>query len=109
MRRRIFIKTAAATTLVLAGAGLFRARARGVFATGEGAAYEPWRDFTAGVSHGEPLALVRAAILAANPHNTQPWLFRVASDRVDLFANTLRNIGAIDPFLREMHVGLGCA
>lgn len=56
-----------------------------------------------------PLALVRAAILAANPHNTQPWLFRVSDTSIALFADTTRNIGVIDPFLREMYIGLGCA
>jgi nitroreductase len=52
---------------------------------------------------------VHAAILAANPHNTQPWRFRVRTGSIDLFADLARNIGAIDPFRREMHMGLGCA
>ncbi len=55
------------------------------------------------------MALVQSAILAANPHNSQPWLFRVSEARLDLFADPSRNIGAIDPFLREMYTGLGCA
>src|SRR5207247_3006639 len=55
------------------------------------------------------LGLLRAAILAANPHNSQPWLFRVTSERIDLFADTRRNLGAIDPYLREMYTGVGCA
>lgn len=55
------------------------------------------------------MALVSAAILAANPHNTQPWLFEVDDDRIDLFADRSRDIRAVDPFLREMYIGLGCA
>jgi hypothetical protein len=35
----------------------------------------------------DPLALVSAAILAANPHNTQPWLFQVSDSRIDLIAS----------------------
>jgi nitroreductase len=56
-----------------------------------------------------PLSLVRAAILAANPHNSQPWLFRVSEQQIDVFADTTRQIGTIDPFLREMYMGVGCA
>jgi nitroreductase len=63
-----------------------------------------WRSASDG-----PLGLVRAAILAASPHNTQPWLFKVASSSIELYADTSRNTGALDPFLREQHIGLGCA
>ncbi len=56
-----------------------------------------------------PVNLVRAAILAANPHNSQPWLFHVTRTQIDLYADLQRNIGTVDPFLREMHLGLGCA
>src|SRR5207247_7772384 len=46
---------------------------------------------------------------AANPHNTQAWLFKVDPSRVILFADTARNTATMDPYLREMYVGLGCA
>ena len=109
VNRRSFLKHMGATTLILvAGGGVYRAAERGVFSTGQGAAYEPWETWCSDHAAG-PLALVQAAILAANPHNSQPWLFRVSDERVDLLADTHRNIGAIDPFLREMHIGLGCA
>ena len=88
--------------------GTYRAVDQGVFASGTGAAYEPWRDWQSAPESG-PLRLVQSAILAANPHNTQPWLFRVREGSVELFADTSRHLGAIDPFLREMHLGLGCA
>ncbi len=55
------------------------------------------------------MALVRAAILAANPHNSQPWRFRASESRLDVFADPARNIGAMDPYRREMYIGIGCA
>ncbi len=90
-----------------AGLGWHAVRS-GVFSSGAGAAYAPWRQWPPLPAEGA-IGLVRAAVLAASPHNTQPWLFRVAGSRIELFADPARNIGTIDPFLREMHVGLGCA
>jgi len=52
---------------------------------------------------------VRAAILAASPHNTQPWLFKVTNSAIELYIDTTRNVGALDPYLREEHIGMGCA
>lgn len=108
LTRRNFLKLGGVVTLVVASGGAWRAMDQGVFSTGQGVAYEPWETWDANHNEGT-LALVRAAILAANPHNTQPWLFRVTESRIDLFADTQRNIGTIDPFLREMYTGLGCA
>lgn len=56
-----------------------------------------------------PLALVRAAILAASPHNTQPWLFKITDFSIDLYLDSRRYPGALDPYLREEHIGMGCA
>jgi len=109
--RRGFLKIAGlgAGTLVLAGAGglTWRAVDGGVFATGTGPAYAAW-DALSPSGQGS-LGLVRAAVLAANAHNTQPWHFRVATDRIDLFADTSRSIGTMDPLGREMQISLGCA
>ena len=108
MNRRALLKGAGAVAVVAAGGLVWRAYDQGVFAAGAGAAYEPWTDWRSDATPG-PLALVRAGILAANPHNTQPWLFQVGASRIELFADTRRNLGAFDPYLREMHIGLGCA
>jgi hypothetical protein len=105
--RRAFLKTAQFTTLMVASGVVWRALEQGVFSTGEGAAYEPWKTWRSDKSEGS-LELVRAAILAANPHNSQPWLFCVSQSRIDLFADPSRNLGAVDPYLRQMYVGLGC-
>lgn len=107
-RRRSLLKIAGATVVVAGSALAWRAFDQGVFNAGGGSAYEPWKNWQADDSPW-PLRLVRAAILAANPHNSQPWRFRVTENTIDVFADPGRNIGAIDPFLREMTMGIGCA
>ena len=96
-------------TLALAGAGglTWRAVDGGVFATGTGPAYAAWDALSP--AGQDSLGLVRAAVLAANAHNTQPWHFRVATDRIELFADASRSIGTMDPLGREMQISLGCA
>jgi hypothetical protein len=95
-------------TFAVAGAGAlgYRAYDQGVLEAGHGPAYEPWASW----DEGEGLrALLGAAILAPSPHNAQPWLFGLGPGRVDLFADPSRSTGAVDPFGRELQVGLGAA
>jgi hypothetical protein len=106
--RRAWLKGAGAVSIVAAGGAVWRAHEQGVLAAGSGPAFEPWAGWRRDAAAG-PLELVRAAILAANPHNTQPWLFQVSAARVVLLADTARNLGSFDPYLREMHIGLGGA
>ncbi|HLM82509.1 MAG TPA: hypothetical protein VK302_18030 [Terriglobales bacterium] len=113
MQRRSFLQGAGVVTVVVVGGGVWRAYDQGVFSVGEGAAYEPWKDWRrkdwrSGSGDGV-LGLVRAAILAASPHNTQPWLFKVTNSYIELYIDTKRNVGALDPYLREEHIGMGCA
>lgn len=106
MNRRQFLGGAGAITLVLAGGSVWRSTEQGVFQRARGDAYTPWHDWRE--SDGTPLALVKAGILAANPHNTQPWAFRVTEDRIALYADRSRHLGSFDPYRREMYLGLGC-
>jgi nitroreductase len=108
VRRRSFLKGAGIVTVAVVGGGVWRAWNQGVFSVGEGPAYEPWKDWR-NAGHDVPLALVRAAILAASPHNTQPWLFKITNSSIELHIDTQRNVGALDPYLREEHIGMGCA
>jgi nitroreductase len=107
VKRRSFLKGAGVVTVVVAGGGVWRAYDQGVFSVGEGPAYGPWKNWRD--TNSGPLTLIRAAILAASPHNTQPWLFKVANSSIELYLDTQRNVGALDPYLREEHIGIGCA
>jgi hypothetical protein len=80
----------------------------GRFSVGKGPAYEPWKNWR-GASNAGSLPLVRAAILSASPHNTQPWRCKVTDSWIELYIDPNRNVGALDPYLREEHIGMGCA
>jgi hypothetical protein len=104
-RRALLVGGGAA--LVLGGLA-FRAWDRGVWSGGEGAAYAPWSNLEEDAA--DPFTrTLRAAILAANPHDTQPWLFQIKDNSITLFADRERHLGCFDPFRREMHLGLGAA
>jgi len=92
----------------LGAAAFYRCYDRGVFTGGQGAAYDPWSEWQGSAADGLVRPL-RSAILAANPHDTQPWLFRARQSHIDVFADRRRNLGSFDPFRREMHLGLGAA
>jgi len=51
-----------------------------VFEAGDGGGYDAWREWDQ--ARG-PLALVSATVLAANPHNSQAWLFRLTGSGID--------------------------
>jgi hypothetical protein len=107
LSRRDFLKFGGVTLIAVAGGAVLRAADQGVFSVGKGVAYEPWKNWRAAAT--APERIVAAGILASNPHNSQPWIFRLNDLRIDLFADRERQIGVIDPFLREMYIGLGCA
>lgn len=53
--------------------------------------------------------LVRAATLAANSHNTQPWRYRLAADRIDIVPDFSRRTPVVDPDDHHLFASLGCA
>src|SRR5579859_8068044 len=109
--RRRFLRQAGglAALTALAGTGVlsWRTATQGVLAPATGPAYDPWQQFHA--RSAQPLDLVRAAVLAANAHNTQPWRLRLYPGRIDLYAVPERTTGTMDQLRREMYISLGCA
>jgi nitroreductase len=53
--------------------------------------------------------LLRYAILAPSSHNTQPWRFSVAEDRILVFVDKLKWLKVADADQRELHISIGCA
>ncbi len=53
--------------------------------------------------------VLQNAVLAPSSHNTQPWRFRVAGDRVWLYADPIRALPVNDPEDRELTISCGCA
>ena len=53
--------------------------------------------------------LVAYATLAPSSHNTQPWLFRVDGDIVEVRADRRRALPVADPYDRELTISCGAA
>src|SRR6185295_2973517 len=79
--RRALLRHAgvAGVSLLVAGTGAlsYRVYDQAILDPDGGPAFDPWRVWR---HDPGPLGAVAAAILAANPHNSQPWLFRVSTD-----------------------------
>lgn len=104
INRRNFLKGSAIIGSLAVAGGFWRATENGVFSTGKGPAYTAWETSSNGLE-----GLVNAAILAANAHNAQPWLYKLGDSSIELKADTGRNLGSVDPYLRELYISLGCA
>jgi hypothetical protein len=53
--------------------------------------------------------LVHHAVLAANSHNTQPWLFRTAEQHLEIEPDWRRETPVVDPDNHHLFASLGCA
>jgi nitroreductase len=54
-------------------------------------------------------ALVESAVLAPSSHNTQPWVFRIDGERLELHADRTRALPVNDPQDRELTMSCGAA
>jgi hypothetical protein len=53
LNRRTFLKTSGAILVAIVGGGVYRAVDQGVFASGQGIAYEPWKNWHDGTTSPE--------------------------------------------------------
>jgi nitroreductase len=53
--------------------------------------------------------LLNYALLAPSEYNTQPWLFRVQGDSVEILADYSRRLPVVDPDDRELFISCGAA
>ena len=75
-------------------------------------ALEPWQvsdtEYPTAGTIGEQLRfLLRYAILAPSGHNTQPWLFKIVGEAVELYADRARALPVVDPDDRELIISCG--
>jgi nitroreductase len=67
-------------------------------------------DFPAdGTSEEKLWFAVRYAILAPSTHNTQPWLFQIHGNVLELYADLTRALPVVDPDHRELIISCGAA
>lgn len=77
-------------------------------------ARDPWKIDEAAFARADGEAerlqfLVRYAVLAPSSHNTQPWLFRISGNHVEVRADNSRWLSVADPDKRELSISIGCA
>jgi nitroreductase len=108
--RRSLLRTVGigGATVMVAGTGALSYRVYDTAALnpGSGPAFDPWSQWR---QLPGPLGAVACAVLAASPHNTQPWSFALGPQAIDVFVDEARGTGTVDPLRREQYVGLGCA
>lgn len=67
-------------------------------------------DFRPDWSPAEKLRFcLRHAVLAPSSHNSQPWLFRVLNDTVEVYADRNRSLRVVDPDDRALVISCGAA
>jgi hypothetical protein len=104
-RRKVLLAGMGAA--VAAGAGV----AAGLRGTGTAEEHaEAAARVRAALSEAPELAeLVRFATLAPNGHNTQPWRFRIAAERIEVLPDFSRRTPVVDPEDHHLYVSLGAA
>ena len=95
------------TALAAAGGISYRACRKGLLQA-EDKSLDAWGAFETH-AHAGADRLVAAAVLAASAHNSQPWRFTVGPGEILVHADFDRGLGAMDPYEREMFIGIGCA
>jgi len=103
--RRKFLK-------VLGGGFILAAVGGGIFAATRTPhkALEPWKLALGPSAEIDPRRIILShAILAPNPHNRQPWLVDLTTDKeIVLYCDLDRRLPHTDPYDRQITIGLGC-
>lgn len=98
-RRQIFVGISAGVALAAAGGALRVSR--------QPDASGPWGHRSGGPEDFR-LGIFRAAILAPNPHNRQPWQIRLVGEREAIVTCDLeRRLPQTDPYDRQITIGFG--
>lgn len=103
MNRRHLLLGATATAAV--GGGLYLAGSSPSYLQ----AVAPARSPMLAKSYADMRYLVHHAVLAANSHNTQPWLFRTAERHLVIEPDRRRETPVVDPDGHHLFASLGCA
>ncbi|NOJ27045.1 MAG: hypothetical protein DA330_03425, partial [Nitrososphaera sp.] len=68
------------------------------------------KDFPSKGSTADKLRfMLNYAVLAPSGHNTQPWLFKIIDDGVEIYADRSRALPVVDPDDRELIISCGAA
>jgi hypothetical protein len=70
---------------------------------------DTWHHYDLHKDARDYVTLVQYATLAASSHNTQPWKFRIQSNRVVILPDLSRRCPAVDPDDHHLYASLGCA
>ena len=75
---------------------------------------DPWKaseqDFPRSEEAEERLRfMLNYAVLVPSGHNTQPWLFKVSDETVELYADRSRALPVVDPDDRALSISCGAA
>ncbi len=61
------------------------------------------------VKNEDLLLMIEQATKAPSGHNTQPWLFKVVDDVIEIHPDFTKALLVVDPNNRELFISLGCA
>jgi len=106
VKRRDFLLGAGAAVVTVGSATWAKGHTMGSMADYEAAVADLRRRPTTAT---ETRDLIRCATLAANGHNTQPWLFRPDSNGIRILPDFDRRTPVVDPDDHHVFVSLGCA
>lgn len=98
---------------LLFGATATAAAGTGLYLAGRGSSYPQavaqTRAKASARSDADMRYLVHHAVLAANSHNAQPWLFRTAERHLEIAPDWRRQTPVVDPDNHHLFTSLGCA